>query len=270
MQRHIANAAICLSLSLIFESKLAGVRVLPRKTAAGYVANASIFLISFLLASSPVQAQQNPTKPEQTTKPVQAPAKPEQAVKPAQAAKPVKPPKKPAQAEKPVQAPGQTGALPSEQPSVTMPDPVGLNLLIRSTLMALNHANLSGNYSVLRDLGAPAFQRFNSAAALSEKFSGLRKSKVDFTGIFYFNPNLSQQPTLQDGRFLRLTGHIPTQPYQIDFDLAYQNAEGQWQLVAIAVGVSQAKPNVSSNSGGSKPEKSAGATKPAPATSQNR
>ena len=151
-----------------------------------------------------------------------------------------------------------------------MPDPVRLNLLIRSTLMALNHANLSGNYSVLRDLGAPAFQRFNSSAALAEKFNGLRKSKVDLTAIFYFNPNLSQQPALQDGRFLRLTGHIPTQPYQIDFDLAYQNAEGRWQLVAITVGISQAKAKVSSNSAGSKPEKSAEATKPAPATSQNR
>jgi hypothetical protein len=42
--------------------------------------------------------------------------------------------------------------------------------LIRSTLLTLNDANRSGNYSVLRDLAAPDFQAKNSAADLADSF----------------------------------------------------------------------------------------------------
>jgi hypothetical protein len=168
---------------------------------------------------------------------------------------------KPAQPAKPVQAPTSTGSLQRQQAPSGQISAVKLNLLIRNTLIALNQANQSGNYSVLRDLGSPAFQRFNSAAALAEKFSALRKAKVDLTPIFYFHPQLTKQPALQDGRFLRLIGHMPTKPQQINFDLAYQNVDGQWLLVAIAVGVSQTKPKVSSNGTEAKPAQGTAAAK---------
>ena len=41
----------------------------------------------------------------------------------------------------------------------------GVLILIRSALLALDQANKTGNYTVLRDLGAPGFQT-NSAARL--------------------------------------------------------------------------------------------------------
>ena len=46
--------------------------------------------------------------------------------------------------------------------------------LIRSTLLTLNDANNSGNYSVLRDLSAPNFQARYSAADLAVIFTDLR------------------------------------------------------------------------------------------------
>src|SRR5215813_2946497 len=39
--------------------------------------------------------------------------------------------------------------------------------LVRSTLLALNDANRTNNYTVLRDLAAPAFQARNTPADLS-------------------------------------------------------------------------------------------------------
>lgn len=154
---------------------------------------------------------------------------------------------------KPSKPSAATGALPAQQKPPAIPQPIRLNLLIRSTLMALNQANLSGNYTVLRDLGAPAFQRFYNAASLAEKFAPLRKAKIDFTPIFYFHPRLKKQPAIQDGRFLRLVGFMPTTPQRIDFDLAYQNIDGHWLLVAIAVGVSQEPAKISKNAPGAKP-----------------
>ena len=42
-------------------------------------------------------------------------------------------------------------------------------ILIRSTLLAANHANLTGNYTVLRELGTPDFQQTNNSARHSRK-----------------------------------------------------------------------------------------------------
>ena len=46
----------------------------------------------------------------------------------------------------------------------------GVLILVRSSLLALDHANKTGNYKVLRDISAPGFQ-VNDAAKLSEIFA---------------------------------------------------------------------------------------------------
>src|SRR4051812_17480640 len=74
----------------------------------------------------------------------------------------------------------------AQQPSVqpppsaeAVPDQLELSKLIWSTILAVDHANRSGNYSVLRDLGAQGFQINNDAAKLAEIFAGLRSQRID-------------------------------------------------------------------------------------------
>lgn len=135
-----------------------------------------------------------------------------------------------------------------ERAATKLPNPVTMNLLIRSTLIALNNANKSGNYSVLRDLGAPAFQQLNTAASLAEQFQRLRKTNVDFAPIFYFHPNLSSNPAIESNRFLRLKGYMPTKPSRINFDLLFQRTKSDWLLVAIKVDTSKAVAKTSKKS----------------------
>ena len=53
--------------------------------------------------------------------------------------------------------------------------------LVRSTLMALDDANRTGNYSVLRQLASPAFQTANSAERLAEVFTSQRERNLDLS-----------------------------------------------------------------------------------------
>jgi len=106
--------------------------------------------------------------------------------------------------------------------------------LIRSTLLTLNDANRSGNYTVLRDL-APDFQAKNSAADLADGFADLRRRKFDLFAAALVAPELTATPALDGKGMLRLTGHFPTRPQQIDFDLLFQNVGTQWRLFGIAV-----------------------------------
>jgi hypothetical protein len=114
--------------------------------------------------------------------------------------------------------------------------------LIRSTLLTLNDANRSGNYSVLRDLAAPDFQARNTAADLAQIFADLRRRNFDLFGVALLAPQLTAAPTLDAERRLRLTGFFPTRPQQINFDLSFQLVGDRWRLFGIAVATPEAPP----------------------------
>ncbi len=122
------------------------------------------------------------------------------------------------------------------QPGMSPDDP-RLLLMIRNAVIALNQANLTGNYSVLRDMGTPNFQTTNNSARLAEAFAALRARKLDISPIMFFTPKFASPPAMQDGQVLRVTGVFPTTPEQVNFDLAFQLSGEQWMLAAIAVNV---------------------------------
>jgi hypothetical protein len=126
-----------------------------------------------------------------------------------------------------------------EQSAGQMPDAYKLNMMIRTTLIALNQANQTGNYSVLRDLGTPQFQTTNSDARLAEIFAGLRQRKLDLSPILFFDPKLVRPATVQENGLLRMTGYIDTRPERILFDMGFERVNGDWRLAAIVVDTSR-------------------------------
>ena len=121
-----------------------------------------------------------------------------------------------------------------------LPNGLTQSILIRRTLLTLNDANLTGNYTVLRDLAAPGFQSANDAARLGAIFAKLRNAKIDFAPIVYFDPKLVREPAILENGMLRLSGFIPTQPQQINFDMMFQNVSGRWRVFGLAVDTSPA------------------------------
>jgi hypothetical protein len=112
--------------------------------------------------------------------------------------------------------------------------------LVRATLLTLNDANRSGNYTVLRDLAAPDFQAQNTAADLAVHFTDLRSRKIDLFAVAELAPQFAPAPAVDASRRLHLTGFFPTRPLQINFDLTFQVVNGQWRLLAISVATPQA------------------------------
>ena len=112
--------------------------------------------------------------------------------------------------------------------------------LVRATLLTLNDANRSGNYTVLRDLAAPDFQAKNTAADLAQSFSDLRRRNFDLFAAALLAPQFTAEPAVDANGKLHLTGFFPTRPLRISFDLTFQSVGGQWRLFAIAVATPQA------------------------------
>ncbi|GLK84713.1 hypothetical protein [Ancylobacter defluvii] len=134
----------------------------------------------------------------------------------------------------PVLTPVSTsGAVPGEKLH-TPPAPVLLALL-RGTLAAVNQANVTGNYSVLRDLGAPAFRENYNAAELADQFRPWRDNALDFAAILLLDAKLSRPPSIDTNGNLRLKGYFPTAPLRIGFDLGFEAIGGNWRLATISV-----------------------------------
>ncbi|MGH9492588.1 MAG: hypothetical protein ACRD2K_03725 [Terriglobales bacterium] len=132
------------------------------------------------------------------------------------------------------------GAAPAAAQPAPPVSPEQTLYLIRSTLLRLNDANRSGNYTVLRDLAAPDFQAKNTAADLAQIFADLRKRNFDLFAVALIEPKLLAAPALDNTGKLRLAGFFPTRPLQIRFDLTFQSVGGRWRLFAISVGTSEA------------------------------
>ena len=132
-------------------------------------------------------------------------------------------------------------ALAQEGPKPAQIDRNGVLILIRETMLALDQANKTGNYTVLRDLGSPAFQQ-NNAARLGEIFASERRDNLDLSGVAVLEPQLSLLPQIEPNGLLHMTGFFPSAPEQINFDVAYAPVNGQWRLFGISVGLAHSGP----------------------------
>jgi len=122
---------------------------------------------------------------------------------------------------------------PAAQPGA--PDTTVVHKLVWSAMAAVDQANQTGNYSVLRDLGAPAFQANNSAATLAQVFAGIRGQGLDLGYTLALIPTFEFPPAIRPDGLLRIRGVFPLRPAAIGFDLLYQNVSGQWRIYGISV-----------------------------------
>ena len=134
----------------------------------------------------------------------------------------------------------------SQQAAQAAPKPAqidrnGVLILIRSALIALDQGNKTGNYTVLRDLGAPGFQA-NTAARLAEIFAVQRRDNVDLSGVAVLDPQLTVLPQIESNGMLRMAGFFPSVPTQVNFELVYAPVSGQWRLFGISVNIGQVAP----------------------------
>lgn len=107
--------------------------------------------------------------------------------------------------------------------------------LVWSTMIALDNANRTGDYSILHALGAPAFQKSNSVGSLYDTFRGFRESQTDLGHTILIEPTYYLPRTIDQKGMLRLRGGFETRPMAIRFDLIFQQVGGAWQLFAISV-----------------------------------
>lgn len=115
-------------------------------------------------------------------------------------------------------------------------DRIFVNTLIKSSLISLNQANQTNNYSVVRALGSPGFQSNNSEEDLEAIFTDIREAGLDFSAISEYEPIFTSDPVLDESNNLLVQGRFPTNP-NIEFNLLYQLVNGQFRIDTLTVGI---------------------------------
>ena len=119
--------------------------------------------------------------------------------------------------------------------SVPVPSELELAKLVWSTMAMVDHANRSGNYSVLRDTSASGFQIQNDPARLGEIFAPIRAMRVDLSNALIVAPVYTGGPALLQSDVFRVQGYFPLRPTPIFFDFYFQWEQGRWKLYGISV-----------------------------------
>lgn len=121
-------------------------------------------------------------------------------------------------------------------PAVAPPGPDLMVVLVRTTLLTLNDALRSDNFTVLRDLASVQFRAANTPGRLSQAFSDLARRGVDLSAVAILAPELSELPSFDANRgVLRLKGFFEGKPIRIEFELAYLADGGRWKLLGLSV-----------------------------------
>lgn len=113
------------------------------------------------------------------------------------------------------------------------PSQLELSKLLWSTIAAVDHANQSGNYSVLRDISAQRFQINFNPARLTEIFAGLRGLNIDLSNALLVPPTYYEAPQMISNDVFRVRGVFQLRPIAIGFDVYYQWEQGRWKLFGI-------------------------------------
>ena len=117
------------------------------------------------------------------------------------------------------------------------PEPVQQEILIKTTLLTFNDANLTQNYSVLHSKLSKQFRDQFSPDRLKEVFKPFVEQKIDLDFIAAKAPLPAKAADIDDRGVLSLNGHFDSKPSHVFYDLGYVMSEGEWKPIKINVNV---------------------------------
>jgi hypothetical protein len=116
-----------------------------------------------------------------------------------------------------------------------VPTERGLEVLVRTSLLSFNDANITGNYTVLHDKLSKPFRQEFPPERLKEAFREFSEKNVDIELVAVLKPTYEPAPTIDSEGKLVVRGYFPTEPIRVNFNLAFIPSDGEWKLIRLNV-----------------------------------
>ncbi|WP_439613394.1 hypothetical protein [Reyranella sp.] len=110
-----------------------------------------------------------------------------------------------------------------------------LETLVKASLLTLNDANVTGNYSVLHAKLSKPFRQQFSPEKLKATFREFSQGNADFDIIAAMKPAYDPPPEVDGDGKLVAKGSFPTEPSRLLFELEFIPSDGEWKLIRIHV-----------------------------------
>ena len=122
-----------------------------------------------------------------------------------------------------------------------VPSALVQEVLIKTYLLTLNDANITGNYTVLQARLAKPFREQFDAERLKKVFKSFSEKKIDYGIIAAKPPVASSESRINNRGALILRGHFDTAQGRIGYELDFIPSEGEWKPIKLNVHVKPAK-----------------------------
>lgn len=118
-----------------------------------------------------------------------------------------------------------------------VPEREAIVAMLRESLRAFNGAVQSGSFDAFHARLAKPFREQYSAERLKTVFAQFVDRQIDLSPALELKPVFEPEPTVGDRQVLQVSGHFPSRPSRLEFDLKYVPEDGSWKLIAISVHV---------------------------------
>jgi hypothetical protein len=123
-------------------------------------------------------------------------------------------------------------ALAQEVPNATMQE-----ILVKTSLLTFNDANVTGNYTVLHAKLSKPFRDQITPEKLKQSFKSFADQHVDFDLIAAKPIVPTSEAKINSSGVLMLRGYFDTTPSRVTYELDFLRSEGEWKLISINVKV---------------------------------
>ena len=116
-----------------------------------------------------------------------------------------------------------------------IPSAIQQEVLIKTALLTLNDANVTGNYTVLHAKLAKPFRDTFNPDKLKEAFKSFVEKKIDWDLIAARSPIATSEAKIDSRGALNLRGYFDTKPSRVTYELDFLPSEGEWKPVMLNV-----------------------------------
>lgn len=106
-------------------------------------------------------------------------------------------------------------------------------VLVRTTLLTLNDALKTGNFSIFRDYIAPSVREQNGALQLFKTYAHLIDRRLDLSAVAILEPKYDPAPQIDASGRLIVSGSYPEPSLTIRFSIAYELVARRWKIYGL-------------------------------------
>ena len=125
--------------------------------------------------------------------------------------------------------------------AVDMPSEDDRNVLVRTTLMTFNDANMTGNYAVFIAKASKQFQSQISPEKLTASLESFRVNRLFFESVVAARYDSTEKPAIDPEGGLNLGGAFKTDAMEVKYKLRFIQNDNVWKLLGFNVDAKKQK-----------------------------